>query len=378
MGAGVLIVGAGPAGLATAAALRGRGVEARLVDRYGVAGGAYARMDPEILMTTPSRLVSLPGLQAPREKAYLTAAEYARYLAEYGERTGLTVERGEVVELERASGGGEGYVGRIEARGERGTETERAGTGTGTGTGEKGETWAVVVLATGMFDVPVRPRIEGLPEDGAATAARPRVVHAANWRVAEAKEGERVIVIGDASSAVEIAEACARAGSVVSISVRDRVAISPATVLGVDPTLALMPLLARLPPFLARSFCRGRVKVPAADRGFGALREQGRIVVVPAVARVDGRTVALVDGRRLAVDVIVLATGYRHATAPAPRDLARDERGLPRTRDGESRSHPGLFVVGAPCARRAASQYVYGMALDAPAIADAIARRLRR
>ena len=136
-----------------------------------------------------------------------------------------------------------------------------------------------------------------------------------------------------------------------------------------------MPLLGRLPPLLAPAFCHGRRTVPAADRGFGALRRAGRIEVVAAVARFDRREAVLVDDRRVPVDVLILATGYRHATAPAPADLARDDRGVPRTRDGESRSHPGLFVIGAPCTRRAASQYLYGIARDAPAIAAAIAKR---
>lgn len=362
MGARVLIVGAGPAGLATAAALAARGVGARLVDRTGAVGGAYARMDPEVVMTTPSALVGLPGLPAPRAAPYLTAAAYHAYLEAYAARHGLIAEAAEVRVVTPRAGG---YHVRLATMG-------------GGGRPDIVDVdVAVVVLATGMFDFPVRPPLAGLAPDGPADAQRPRVVHAAGWRVADARAGERVLVIGAASSAVEIAEACARAGAIVTVSARDRIAIAPATVAGVDPTLLLLPLLGRLRPLFAPGFCAGRRAVPAADRGFGALRRAGRITVAPAVARFEDRTAVLVDGARLDVDVVILATGYRHAAAPAPADLARDDRGVPRTREGESRSHPGLFVVGAPCARRAASQYIYGMARDAPAIADAIVRGLR-
>ena len=374
MRARVLIVGAGPAGLATAAALAGHGIEARLIDRNPDVGGAYARMDPDLLMTTPSALVGLPGLAAPRGAPYLTAAGYHRYLVAYAEHHRLRAERAAVAAVAPL---GRGYRITLTAPDPIADGTAEPGDALAPGAAPDPIDVDAVVLATGMFDTPVRPTLLGLPADGPADGARPRVVHAGAWRIADARAGQRVLIIGGASSAVEIAEACARADAVVTVSVRDAIAISPATVLGHDPTLLLMPLLARLPPALAPGFCAGRRAVPAADRGFGALRRAGRIAVVPAVARIDGRAVVLVDGRRLDVDVIVLATGYRHAVAPAPAALVRDDRGVPRTVDGQSRSHPGLFVVGAPCVRRAASQYVYGMARDAPAIARAIVARLR-
>ncbi len=360
MGARVLIVGAGPAGLAVAAELARLGVAARLVDRTGAPGGAYGRMDPDLLMTTPSTLVSLPGLRAPHAAAYLTAGAYHRYLVAYAERHRLAPEPLAVTALVRA---GRGF--RASLAGVSGTRTDPA----------QPIDCDAVVLATGMYDFPVRPTLVGLPADGPGDPTRPRVVHAGAWRIADARAGERVLIIGGASSAVEIAEHCARAGAEVAVSVRDRVAIAPLTVLGRDPTRLLMPVLGRLRPWQAPGFCAGRRSVPAADRGFAALRRSGALTVVPAVARVDGRAVELVDGRRLPVDTLILATGYRYACAPAPIELARDDRGVPRTRDGESRSHPGLFVLGAPCVRRAASQYLYGIARDAPAVARAITTR---
>ncbi len=367
MGPRVLIVGAGPAGLACAASLAARGVSPLLVDRTGVAGGAYARMDPALVMSTPSALVGLPGLPAPRTAPYLTAAAYHAYLEAYADHHRLVPEPAQVTAVARV---GRGY--RVRLLSETRTSSD-ADPGP-----HRDLDVDAVVLATGMFDWPVRPTLVGLPADGPADAARPRVVHAAAWRKADARAGQRVLIVGGATSAVEVAEAYARAGADEQLSVRDRVAISPATVLGRDLTAWVMPLLARLRPALARGFCAGRRAVPAADRGFGAFRRAGRIAVVPAVARFDGRAAILVDDRRLTVDVVILATGYRHPVAPGPADLARDDRGLPRTRDGESRSHPGLFVIGAPCSRRAASQYLYGMARDAPAIAAVIAARLDR
>ena len=50
---------------------------------------------------------------------------------------------------------------------------------------------------------------------------------------------------------------------------------------------------------------------------------------------------------------------------------------IARCRRNESVSHRGVFVIGAPCSRSAASQYLYGIARDAEAVAREIARKCR-
>ena len=139
MGPRVLIVGAGPAGLAAAAALAARGARARLIDRTGSVGGAYARMDPDLVMTSPAALVGLPGLAIPRGEPYLTAAGYQRYLEAYAAHHELIVERAEVTAVART---GSRY--RVVVRSETRTAQLEVD---------------AVVLATGMFDWPLRPTL---------------------------------------------------------------------------------------------------------------------------------------------------------------------------------------------------------------------------
>jgi hypothetical protein len=74
----------------------------------------------------------------------------------------------------------------------------------------------------------------------------------------------------------------------------------------------------------------------------------------------------------------VLATGYHHATPFLPAYLARTPRNLVRCRANESVSARGIFVVGAPCSRSAASQYLYGISRDAERVARVIAERVAR
>ncbi|HEV7555638.1 MAG TPA: NAD(P)-binding domain-containing protein, partial [Kofleriaceae bacterium] len=220
-----------------------------------------------------------------------------------------------------------------------------------------------VVIATGMFDFPIIPAIAGTPTVP--------IVHARDWRDDSFANGQRVLVVGGASSAIEIAESCARRGCVVTVAAR-KISIGAQKIFGVDPALALFPVLARTRP--AR-FCDGRFTVPGVDRGFAELRERGAIAVRRELRRIDGSVVELVDGARIEVDTIVYATGYRHDTSIVPAVVTRTARGTLECVRGESVSHRGLFVAGGPCATSAASQYLYGIARDAEAIARRIVPR---
>jgi putative flavoprotein involved in K+ transport len=356
-----IVIGAGPAGIATAAMLAARKAQFVLLDRAGVAGGAYARIEPSIVMTSPSRLVGLPGRRFQPAHAYATIAEYHAYLADYAKT--LVVQRFDVEAIEITATGFE-----VVHRRNRGADESSRGAGqsspdAGAASSDRRIAARTVVIATGMFDFPIVPAIEG-------PAAVP-VIHARDWRDDSFANGQRVLVVGGASSAIEIAESCARRGCIVTVAAR-KISIGAQKIFGVDPALALFPVLARTRP---AKFCDGRFTVPGVDRGFADLRERGAIAVRREPRRIDGHVVELADGARLEVDAIVYATGYRHDTSIVPGVVARTGRGTVDCQRGESVSHRGLYVVGGPCATSAASQYLYGIARDAEAIARRIVPR---
>jgi putative flavoprotein involved in K+ transport len=339
----IVIIGAGPGGLATAASLRRRGIRFRLVDRHGTIGGAYRTMDPEIVMASPSRLVGLPGAPAPAIDRYATAGSYYDYLEAYAHDHELVPEQGVVESVTRASSG---YVLSLRSRDRVEEVLTRA-----------------IVFATGMFDSPVIPAIPGRAEIPA--------MHAAQWRATDATRARRLVIVGGASSAIEVAECAAGRGCKVTIAAR-KIAIMRQTILGVDPAFALLPVLSRIAP---KKFCNGKVTVPGTDRGFSKLRRSGAIRVEPALVRIDGSRCVLQDGRGIDADLVVFATGYRYALPALPVDVALTPRGIPRCFDGQSVSHHGLWFVGLPCARSAASEYLYGIARDAEHVAASVAGR---
>lgn len=317
----VLIVGAGPSGLATAACLRQRGVRADLVDRHGMPGGAYRRIYAGITLASPARYTALPGL-APRSAGeYISVPQYRDYLGDYAAHHGLSVRKASVTRVQR-----EGRRFRVSFKAEEAR-------------------YDAVVVATGMFDYPRRPVFEG--------RAQLTMLHAGEWQGPQRLPGRRVLIVGGATSAIEIAQECALAGLHPVLSVRGRLKVAPQRLLGRDLHDYIVVLLNSLPRALARAYCEGRQSLPGTDLGFRELRRRGAIELRGAVSRIDGASVSFADGTRAEFDALVAATGYRF-----DRSLLDAEAGA-----------AGLHVVGAPCAHRLSSEFLYGIAQDARKVA---------
>lgn len=343
-GSDVLVMGAGPAGLAAVSALQKRGLEPAWIDRTGAVGGAYRAVYPGMDLSSPARYNALPGLPLEAEGEYIRAGDYFAYLRRLAGAVGRTPERAEVVFIRRQ---GEGFVVTLAGGEER--------------------SFARVVVATGMFDFPKSPSLPGLGAPGG-----PHVSHARSWRGAGSLRGRSLLVIGAGVSGVELAEDCARSGVPVTLSARGgRVKLVPQRFMGRD-VHDFAVWVERLPLRLFRGFCASGQSVPASDLGFSRWAREGKIVVMGEVERFEGKTAIFRDGSRKSFEAVVLATGYRFETPYLPADVARAPAGQPEAKAGESVSWPGLHFIGFPCSRALDSQYLRGMAKDA----EALARRL--
>jgi hypothetical protein len=81
------------------------------------------------------------------------------------------------------------------------------------------------------------------------------------------------------------------------------------------------------------------------------------------------------DGHVAPIDRVIHATGFRFATPFLPPEVRRARAGHVEARHGESVSWPGLFVVGTPCAAHVNSEFLRGIAKDAPQVAERIKER---
>lgn len=350
-----LVIGAGPAGLAVSKCLKGVQVEAHLVDSHGVIGGAYARMYPRITLSSPASYLGLPDTPIRAGAAYVSAAEYQAYLQSYASHHSLTVERRRVI-----------GIGRVD--GEFIVEFDNDPTCTA---------YKTVVVATGMCDHRVFPDIVGLPVPPANKATDPVILHSQDWEGPSEFLGKRLLIIGGGMRAVEIAEECASSGLKPIVSVRGGLEKPlPRSLLGLDLRYVAFPVLHHLPLGLTRRQCIGGWGFRGIDHGFNKHVSERNIIVKPGIARVDGRNVHFEDNSVLPVDVIVFATGYRFDMQFLPREIPRSAKGYPLVEHGECNGWPGLFVVGVPCALHADSQFIHGIAADAPVVARKVACRL--
>ena len=334
----VLVLGAGPAGLAVAGCLVTRGVPTSVLDAGAAVGDSWRQRYDRLHLHTPRIQSGLPGLRPPRSGGrWLAKDDYAAYLAGYARRHGLEPELGVVAE--RVDRTGDGYTVSTDA-GPRQAST--------------------VVVATGYQRVPVVPAWPGTED------FRGELLHSSGYRSPAPYRGKRVLVVGTGNSGAEIAADLAEQDAdEVWLScrtpphvIRRQTGPIPTTILGipnqylpaglVDPVSRQLARLTApdLAPYglprpttgLKSQFLRTSV-VPLIDVGLVAQLYAGRVQVVPAVASFGADGVVLSDGRELEVDVVVAATGYRRGLEDLVGHLGvLDASGAPRVHG--ARTHP--------------------------------------
>ena len=206
----VVIVGAGPAGLAMAASLKRQGLDAVLLDKADKVGSAWRRHYDRLHLHTDRSHSGLPGLAMP--KAY-GRAQFVDYLGLYAARFNLKpVFNSAVTTIRR-----EGEFWRVEA----GAQTYRA---------------PVAVIATGWADFPFSPSWPG------TEAFRGEILHSSAYRNPRSYAGKRVLVVGFGNSGGEIALDLAEARVDVTLSVRGPVNILPRDLVGLPVLTASRPM----------------------------------------------------------------------------------------------------------------------------------------
>lgn len=312
----VVVIGAGPGGLAVAASLKARGVQALVVDRAPVVGQSWRTHYDRLHLHTPRRWSGLPGLPIPRRYGrWVARDDVVAYLEQYAAHHDLATRLGVAVEAVERAGDAVPAGARWRVRLADGSAL----------------TAGDVVVATGYNHTPVVPDWPGL--DGFTG----EVVLARDYRNGRPFAGRDVLVVGTGNTGTEIATDLAEHGATrVWLAVRTPPHILPRTRLG-WPQQGTGILVRRLPPRLVDRLANAlavvqepdltafgmpragadlysRVlagRVPVQDVGVVAAIRARRVEPVAAVERVEGAEVVLEDGTRLRPDALLLATGYR-------------------------------------------------------------------
>jgi cation diffusion facilitator CzcD-associated flavoprotein CzcO len=318
----VVVIGAGQAGLSTARSLARQGFEPEtgfvVLDADAAPGGAWQHRWPSLTVGTTHRVHDLPGLPFEPDADNLRAADAVpAYFAQYERRFGLPVHRPvRVISVSRTDDD------RFLVQTDSGDWTARA-----------------VVNATGTWTRPFVPRYPG------QELFRGRQLHTVDYRSAEELAGRHVVVVGGGASATQLLaeiskvasttwvtrrppvfregpfdeEAGRRAVAMVEEAVRE--GRRPGSVVGVTGLLVSTPYIR-----------------DALDRGV--------LERLPMFDRITEDGVAWDDGRFVAADVILWATGFRAAvTHLAPLHLRAPGGGI-RVEGTHVTGEPRIHLVG--------------------------------
>ncbi|MGB7975524.1 MAG: NAD(P)/FAD-dependent oxidoreductase [Roseiarcus sp.] len=342
----VVIIGAGPAGLATAAAFRSRGLNAAILEKSDAVGAVWRKHYDRLHLHTDRTRSALPGLPIPKAYGrYPSGAHIVKYLEDYTAEFDLKPVFNAPVRSVRR----DGRMWRIEAR-------------------EHSRSAPIVVIATGWADYPYAPTWPGIEEFGGP------ILHSSAYRNPASFAAKRVLVVGCGNSGAEIALDLAEAAVDVTLSVRSPVNVVPRELLGV-PILFFPAAEQWLPPRVADAlnapliqFAIGSIeklglkrspkgplqsiaedgRVPLIDIGtLDAIRD-GRIKLCGDIASFARGIVAFRHSPVERFDAIILATGFR----PDLRALLPDAKGVlnpigaPLV-SGRATAEPGLFFCGA-------------------------------
>lgn len=317
----VVVVGAGQAGLSAAHFLRARGLargEYVVLDAGDHPGGAWQHRWPTLTMEEVHGVHDLPGLELPDADPDARANQVVpAYFAAYEDRFDLPVRRPVRVERVEEAGADDELLVVTDA----GRWRTRA-----------------LINATGTWTRPFWPTYPGMERFSG------RQLHTADYEGPGEFAGQRVIVVGGGHSAVQ--------------HLAEILRVTTAT------WVTRTPPRWRDAPFDAAA---GRAAVAKVERAVAEGRRPDSVVSVtglmppPEVAealrdgdlehhpifdRITESGVAWDDGRTIAADVLLWATGFRHALEHlAPLGL-RDPAGGIRMEGSQVAADPRIHLLG--------------------------------
>lgn len=323
----VVVIGAGQAGLSAAYHLARRGlrpgIDFAVLDANDGPGGAWRHRWDALTFDAAHALHDLPGLPlgtpGPHEPA---SAVVSRYYGAYEQRFGLEVIRPvSVASVTRAEDPADGLIVRA----------------------ADGRTWAAgaVVNATGTWDRPYWPSYPGQAEFAG------RQLHTRDFTAAADFAGERVLVVGGGTSAVQFLLQLDAAGARTTWSTRRApdwtdTAFDAEWGRGVEERVNARTS-AGLPP-----------RSVVAETGLpltGQYRDgiaAGVLVSRGPLERLLPHGVLFADGTTAEIDTVLWATGFRAAVDHlAPLRLREPGGGIRMAADAVSVARePRLFLVG--------------------------------
>ncbi len=330
-----IIIGAGPAGLASSHELKQSGVDHVVLERGAEVAHTWVNLYDSLVLHTGRHLSTLPGLSFPAgTPIFPPRRAFLEYLQRYAETFRLPiVTNADVTGVER-----------------RGRWIVRTRSG-------DVHHCRFLVIATGIVGNPHVPEIPDRERFGG------EVIHSVSYRRPDEMKGRRVLVVGAGNSAGEISVELLRAGADVTLAVRSGAPIVPRELLGI-PIQYVAVLMSPLPRSVLRRVTAviGRLRgprvlplppprecqvVPLIGLALADALRARTIALRPGLTKFTSSGVQFSDGREEPFDLVILATGYRAAVGFLGDLIRVDPCGFASRHDRiVSADQPDLYFVG--------------------------------
>ena len=347
----VIIIGAGPAGLAAAETLAKRNIEYVILEKGPAVANALRRVDPEMRLLSPKGLSVMPDMTLePETPTYLPFSVLVHELERYQQKHDLKVTFDCTVLKIRKETRGFSVLYRA-------------------GDGDRHELrGSHVINATGIISDP------RLPDNFLLEPCRWR--HSIDVRAQDLADAQRLLVVGGGASAAEVLEIWLRVRQESDrawLSLRSKLIAIPHWIFGID-----VHYFSWLPEHIPTGLFGwrvGRLTEPMTGRAVVRAIRKGLIQRAPPVRSYQGWEVEFENGERIEPDLIVFATGFNYAREHLKEVVEFDPDGRALVKNCESTRTPGVFLLGYRFGRTFASPYLRGIARDAEYVAERIVRQ---
>lgn len=308
----ILIIGAGPAGLATAARLSTMGQDYTIIEKSKYVGNAWRAHYDRLCLHTVNALSHLPLLPFPEGyPQYVHKDQLVDYFEQYKDHFNIQPQYETAATAIRKVQS----VWIVET--------------------DKGATYQTphLVVATGVNHAPNRPVFKGEEQFTG------QIIHSKVYKNGQPFIGKHVLVVGMGNTGAEVALDLVECGAAsTTIAVRGKVNIVPRDLRG-RPTQLTALKLSKLPNWLGdwigsqvRKLTMGDLpkynlpypkippakqlrtlgKTPVVDLGTADMIRAGKIKIINAgIEHFTPQSVVFEDGSEQPFDVVILATGYK-------------------------------------------------------------------
>lgn len=342
----VLIIGAGPAGLAVAGRLRKANIPFEILEKTEQIVSTWHAHYDRLHLHTIKELSHLPHLPFPEDyPRYVPRQKLVEYYEMYAKAFDIQPHFGEeVISIKK-----HGAQWRVK-----------------TASGKKWDA-AQVVVATGTNRSVNRPLFEGEEK------FQGRIIHSRLYKNADPFENQKVLVVGMGNTGAEIALDLSEHDIETWLSVRSPVNIVPRDTFA-GPTQLTALRLSKLPLWLGdrigtllRTIMVGDLskygiqtpklapaaqlrvtgKTPVIDIGTVTQIKSGKIKVLPGISHFTKTEIVFTNNEKYPFDTVILATGYQAKLQDFLEDTAglMDEHGFPKEVIGSGK-FTGLYFLG--------------------------------